>query len=344
MLIKESTLRRIIKEEITRSILREAAAAPAAGAAAPAAYGPEKPVDYRSKISDVQKQLTAKFMTARLPRESWVNGGQGPIYDALVKKAADVTIVNTLVPMMLSGGKDPDIAANLVSFLGQIPKTNPPQQDPQKTANAIALVIVRGLREIVQALKLGISGETPVKPGEAKTAGGYNWLKDKGGTQPYYVTLPDGTSYQTPVPMAVESSIGGAFADVLEPIVLGKKILVPGSRGADVRAWQILLNVYARASSKKEIKVDGVYGEDTKALTEEFQIAAGFTPPDLKVGQQTMYKFFGRQSSRTGAKGGITDKGGMISGATTSGGGMPVGLGASTMNPAYYAGQKVTQR
>ena len=343
MLIKESTLRRIIREELVLSTLREDAAAGAAGGGAQA-YGPEAPTDYRSKISDVQKALTAKFITARLPRESWTNGGQGPIYDALAKKIADVQMINMFVPMILSGGKDDAVATNLVSFLGNIPATNPPQQNPKQTAMSIALVLAKGLREIIQSLKLGILNKTPVKPGEAKTAAGYNWLKDKGGTQPYYVRLPNGVQYTTPIPMEVEPSIGGTYADVLEPVLMGQKILAAGSKGPMVRAWQILLNVFNRANARNEIKVDGDFGKDTIDATEAFQIEAGVRPVDMKVGQQTMYKFFGRQSTRTGVKGDTSDKGGFIAGAETSGGGMPVGLGASQMNPAYYAGQKITQK
>lgn len=343
MLIRESTLRRIVREELIRSSLNEDAAAAGAGGGSQA-YGPVKPIDFRSKISDVQKAIIAKFRTARLPRESWVNGGQGQIYDALVTKLAEVQMVNTLVPMMISGGKDDAVATNLVSFLGNIPATNPPQQNPQKTATSIALVLVRGLREIIQSMNLGILNQTPVKPQEAKSAGGYNWLKDKGGTQPYYVRLPSGVQYTTPVPAQPDPTLGGSFADVLEPVVLGQKILMSGSKGPAVRAWQALLNIFNKAVGRKEIKIDGAFGPDTVESTEAFQIEAGITPPDSKVGQQTLYKFFGRQSTRTGAKGDTTQKGGFIAGAETSGGGLPTGAGAMTMNPAYLAGQKITQR
>lgn len=78
-------------------------------------------------------------------------------------------------------------------------------------------------------------------------------------------------------------------------------LLNVGARGSAVQGWQQALNAWRTANGQSAIAVDGIYGPQTKAATEDFQRAAGIVV-DGVVGPQT-------RGAISGAAGGPTSSG-----------------------------------
>lgn len=179
----------------------------------------------------------------------------------------------------------------------------------------------------------------PAAPAPAGASSVFSPTMGYGATSSVYVSSGD---WQWKLPSPTSAIPGDpqkrTYVQVLAPIFDGKKILASGSRGDDVKAFQMLLNDIFKQNGNRPIAVDGAFGPATSQAVETLQISTGIAI-DKRVGQQTLFKLFGLRSSPTGQAGAKGVGGG---GQTTSQGGYAVGTGA--FNQAAIIGQKPTQR
>ena len=116
-----------------------------------------------------------------------------------------------------------------------------------------------------------------------------------------------------------------SWLPTLMPIIRGQKVLQKGSKGADVKIVQEMIRIIqsqneqgaASAMPGSALIPDGDYGNNTYNAVYTFQTATGLYGKDGKVGQQTLLQMLGRDSTMTGYTG---DKGNNFSGLTSADG------------------------
>jgi len=134
----------------------------------------------------------------------------------------------------------------------------------------------------------------------------------------------------------LQPSIATMIAKNLNNVAAGKTVLRNGSVSAGVADIQRLLNAVAdQTGFFEKIVVDGKYGGGTIAAVRAFQTGANITV-DGTVGQQTLAQMLGLDSTVTGAAG--------PKGQTGSGrpGARQAGVGTAN-NPAQFIAQQPTQ-
>ena len=134
----------------------------------------------------------------------------------------------------------------------------------------------------------------------------------------------------------LQPNIATMIATNLNNVAAGKTVLRKGSASAGVADIQRLLNAVAdQTGFFEKVVVDGKYGSGSEAAVRAFQTGAGITV-DGAVGQQTLAKMLGLDSTMTGAAG--------PKGQTGSGrpGARQAGVGTAN-NPAQFIAQSPTQ-
>jgi hypothetical protein len=131
----------------------------------------------------------------------------------------------------------------------------------------------------------------------------------------------------------------------LMPIIKGQKVLQSGSKGADVKIVQEMIRIIqsqngqgaASAMPGSALIPDGDYGNNTVKAVIALQKATGLAV-DGKIGQQVLFQLFGRSSTITGATG---DKGNYFNGAVSADGTTPAG--GAGLNPNALIATRPTQ-
>lgn len=345
MLIKESTLRRIIREEAYRS-LREETAPPAITPGGPqdqwkglslrisnfaAAFSTEVPGGGGPKLLAAVKDLIAKgnqsayakfvnkpaTVTDAPPTANGELGRLACVLAALADGKSYTSFLNAQTILMGKTTMQDTLSAPLIKALGG---------DANKAT---------GMMSNIQ--ELGTKARPDyVKPAQAPMAadpGAGTFLSSElGGNVPANVKIGS-LSY------TLQANTISQITPSLLPVAKGQKILAKGSKGADVAALQQLLNLIAQQNPSllTQIKSDSDFGNATIAAVIAYQKAAGIAA-DGKVGQQTLAQILGRKATMTGQAG---DKGNYFSGAQTAAGTTPAG--GAGVNPSRIIAQKPTQ-
>ncbi len=345
MLIKESTLRRIIREEARRSLREETA---------PPAIVPGGPQDQWKGVSLRISSLAATFSTE-------VPGGGGPkllaavkdliakgnqsAYAKFVNKPATVTNAPptangelgrlACVLAALADGKSyTDFLSAQTILMGKT-TTQDILSAPLIKALGGDANTATGRMSDIQTLGTKARPDY-VKPAQAPMAadpGAGTFLSSElAGNVPSNVKIGR-LSYTLPANTIAQ------ITPSLLPVAKGQKILAKGSKGADVAALQQLLNLIAQQNPNvlTQIKSDSDFGDATVAAVTAYQKAAGVVA-DGKVGQQTLAQIIGRNASMTGQAG---DKGNTFRGLQTAAGTTPAGVAG--VNPNRIIATKPTQ-
>jgi len=344
MLIKESTLRRIIREEARRS-LREALTAPS-----------DTPADVTNTAQqwkDAYAEPFLNFVTSIAASATQIGGGMGvgrlsaaakslTVYGSK-SKYAKFAVNKTAKVTNTPPGIDPDLgplACVLASLAEekQITDWNGATQillDKTSQQDILSRILIKALGGVpnrsTQMLdninKLGatlVPGGGPAQAPMAVDPGAGTFLSSElSGNVPSNVKIGR-LSYTLPANTIAQ------ITPSLLPVAKGQKILAKGSKGADVATLQQLLNLIAQQNPSvlTQIESDSDFGNATLAAVIAYQKAAGIVV-DGKVGQQTLAQIIGRKSSMTGQAG---DKGNYFSGLQAATGTTPAGVAGVNSN------------
>jgi len=346
MLIKESTLRRIIREEARRS-LREAENAPLRTAG-----GPEDRWDglvssttnFATKfataakgkggapaLSSALKDLQMKGMTSKYA--AMANAAPGTITGAPANNGAIGKLVCLLAGIVEMRAYTDYNSAQVVltGISGGQDIVGPMILDALDGNGNAAASMIDNIKTLGSAMPPGYT-----KPAQAPMAvdpGAGTFLSSElSGNVPSNVKIGR-LSYTLPANTIAQ------ITPSLLPVAKGQKILAKGSKGADVATLQQLLNLIAQQNPSvlTQIESDSDFGNATLAAVTAYQKAAGIVV-DGKVGQQTLAQIIGRKSSMTGRDG---DKGNYFSGLQAATGTTPAGVAG--VNPNRIIATKSTQ-
>lgn len=343
MLIKESTLRRIIREEAVRALHEETGGA-SGGIAAAWPRSVEVTSSFGRALAQAvgTKGKVLEFLRALKSIHAY---GKKSKYAAFAA-APPATITG-------APGKGAQMYGKLVCLMASM--ANQQKYTDYASAQAVLTGNSSNNTDVVGPMILKALGGSG---GESEVLGMINQIKYLASNVP-----PDGLPAQAAPP--ADPGAGTVFTNALSrtsapvnvtkgkltwnftaeqvsgwlptlmPIVNGQKVLQKGSKGADVKSVQEIIRIIqsqngqgtASAMPGSALKPDGDYGNNTVNAVFAFQKATG-TKQDGVVGQQTLFQLLGRSSTVTGAAG---DKGNYFSGMVSDAGTTPAG--AAGINP-----------
>lgn len=266
MLIKESTLRRIIREEAGHA-LREAESAPLRTAG-----GPE---DRWAGLVSSTTDFATKFATAAKGK-----GGASALSSALkdlqVKgMTSKYAAMANAVPATITGAPANNGAiGKLVCLLAGIVEM---RKYTDYNSAQVVLTGISGGQDIVGPMILAALGGN----GNA-AANMIDNIKTLGSATPPGYTAP-----------AQKPQIN--VSENLKAVANGTQILKIGSKGAAVKDLQTLINYIMPGA----VVVDGIYGNKTVSAIAEYQKAHGIQV-DGQCGRETLNSMFGLKASISG--------------------------------------------
>jgi len=268
MLIKESTLRRIIREEARRSLREETA---------PPATVPGGLADQWKGLSQRISGIAASFSTA-------IPGGGGPKLLAAVKD-------------LIAKGNQSKYAALAVAVPSAV--TNAPPTANGEIGRLVCLMASLADNKkytdyaSAQTILTGKSSPTQDLVGPIV-------IKALGGNANTATSIMDDikTLGSNPAPgyTAPAQNPQVNISDNLKAVAGGKQVLRQGSKGAAVTDLQNLLNMISPGS----VTVDGDYGNETIEAVKAYQTAKKIKVDGI-VGRETLSSMFGQRASMTGA-------------------------------------------
>ena len=343
MLIKESTLRRIIREEAHRS-LREAMTAPSD---TPADVGNTQSqwqgmsqsfLNFVTSIAASASRLGDGVGASRLSaaaKSLTTHGSKSKFAKFAVNQPANVTStpsgieqnLGRLACVLASLTKDPVQDRPVTDWgsatLDLLDKTS--QQDilspilikalggdATKSTNMLSFINTFGATLV--------PGGVPAQAAPAVDPYAGTIFSIRATGRPTQVNVTKGRLTWRFTEQQVNS-----WLPTLMPIIRGQKVLQKGSKGADVKIVQEMIRIIqsqngqgaASAMPGSALIPDGDYGNNTYNAVYAFQTATGLYGKDGKVGQQTLLQLFGRDSTMTGYTG---IKGDYFSGLTSADG------------------------